>query len=293
MTKKILIILLLLLGINLYAESSYDRTVEVLDSTREEKVKQVFRELINAYQDEDARQFFEFVSEDRFLQDYITFSDGIYQDFRYYDILQVDYYFDQVVPKGIKRFLYVRWEKRYERLDTAEQFTQIGYSRFLFDEIDGKYYLIELAGNNLWADSVEEWREEVPSISGQVVYPQAATSSTTPTNPGSPGNPAPPPPAGKPDLTILNLTRPPGGAMNVEFDIANIGTAANTAVTAGWTISGGYSGDAGVIQPGDSVHVSKNTLDGYPGDTITVVVDPDLFIDELDKSNNTASYTIP
>jgi len=269
MTKKILTILLLLFSINLYAESSYDRTVEVLDSTREEKVKQVFRELINAYQDEDARQFFEFVSEDRFLQDYITFSDGIYQDFRYYDILQVDYYFDQVVPKGIKRFLYVRWEKRYERLDTAEQLTQIGYSRFLFDEIDGKYYLIELAGNNLWADSVEEWREEVPSISGQVVYD--------------------PPPTAYPDLVIQNLDCPSGfgGAMPLTFDIVNIGESSTSSGSVEYTASGlstpnprTYPSD---IASGESISISI-TGDCYS--PISATVDPNNLIQESDETNN-------
>ena len=272
MTKKILTILLLLFSINLYAESSYDRTVEVLDSTREEKVKQVFRELINAYQDEDARQFFEFVSEDRFLQDYITFSDGIYQDFRYYDILQVDYYFDQVVPKGIKRFLYVRWEKRYERLDTAEQLTQIGYSRFLFDEIDGKYYLIELAGNNLWADSIEEWREEVPSISGQVVYAPPPPGTT-------------PPPTAKPDLVFGTVIC---SGSSVSFEIKNIGTAATTHGSIPYNVNGtgfDYPSDlAAGASTGEISAIADCTTSG------SLVVNSDGLIVESDMSNNTANY---
>jgi hypothetical protein len=276
MIKKIIILsTFFVFSLSLFADSSYDRTIEVLDSSREEKVKQVFRELIGAYQDEDARQFFDFVSEDRFLQDYVTFTDGIYQDFRYYDILEVDYYFDQVVPKGIKRFLYVRWEKRYETLDTAKQYTQTGYSRFLFDEVDGKYLLIELAGNNLWADSVEEWTDEVPVIPGQEV--RTSTVST---------------PSILPDLVILNLTRPQGGAMNVEFDIANIGTV-DTPIGVDWVLGSGESGTTGIIPAGGSVHIIRNTLDGYSGFTISVEVDAGHLINESNEANNVSSFTYP
>lgn len=269
MIKKIIILsIFFVFNFSLFADSSYDRTIEVLDSSREEKVKQVFRELIGAYQDEDARQFFEFVSEDRFLQDYVTFTDGIYQDFRYYDILEVDYYFDQVVPKGIKRFLYVRWEKRYETLDTAKQYTQTGYSRFLFDEVDGKYLLIELAGNNLWADSVEEWTDEVPVIAGQEIR-----ISTT----------------GKSDLSIASVVKTAYDPL--EFDIKNIGTAASPGVE--WKITWSYgsveTGITGPISAGGSVHITGQT--GGTGDTADIILDYNNLIDESDENNNAITAT--
>ncbi len=265
--KRLLTLLVLgLLTLTLQADSSYDRTIEVLEKSRDEAVKQVFRELINAYQDEDARGFFERVSEDRFLQDYVTFSDGIYQDFRYYDILQVDYWFERIVPKGVKRFVYVKWEKRYENLKTAQRYVQRGYSRFLFDEIEGKYYLIEVAGNHLWADSVAEWREEVPKIPGQEAEP-ASTNSL-------------------PDLTVENILCPSGGggAMPVTFDIANIGAGATTSGRIEYLINGSTSGTYfGDLEAGETAHIST-TADCYA--SVGVNVDPDDMIEESDETNN-------
>ena len=83
------------------------------------------------------------------------------------EIINVDTWIDKITSDGVKRYLYVRWEKRYETNDGVNQLSQTGYSRFLFDEINGKYKLIELAGNNLWGNSLSEWMEEVPYIKGQ------------------------------------------------------------------------------------------------------------------------------
>lgn len=263
MLKKIVIVLILVFSTSVFAQSSYDRTVEVLDNSRDEKVKEVFRELIAAYQDEDAREFLEHVSEDRFLQDYISFSDAIYQDFRYYDILQVDYWFDQIVPKGqVKRFLYVRWEKMYENLETSIRFNQRGYSRFLFDEIDGKYKLIELAGNNLWADSVEEWTDEVPSISGQEDVQE-------------------------PDLIVESITCTDSDTF-VNLKITNIGTGTTKAGSIEWSIKSVGVDFDGVISKDiaageyEKVSIFINCNGSYSG-----TVDPDNKIPESNNDNNT------
>lgn len=150
-----------------FGASSYDRELIVQDKTRAMQVESVFKEMMAAYEDEDARGFLDYVSDERFRQDYITFTDALYNDFRNYEIHQVEYWIDRVMPDNVKQFLYVKWEKRYENLDDGQQLTQKGFSRFLFDEVDGDYLLIELAGNHLFGGSLQEWREEVPVISGQ------------------------------------------------------------------------------------------------------------------------------
>jgi len=170
--KKIqwLIVFTLLLGVAAMAsaDNSYDRELIVTgDNSRSAQVEVVFKDLMAAYEDEDAQGFLDLVSDDRFRQDYITFTDALYSDFRHYEIHHIDYWIDRVVPDHVKRFLYVRWEKRYENLDDGEQLTMTGYSRFLFDDVDGDYLLVELAGNSLFGDSLPEWVEEVPQISGQ------------------------------------------------------------------------------------------------------------------------------
>ncbi|WP_321365519.1 CARDB domain-containing protein [uncultured Desulfuromusa sp.] len=150
-----------------FCASSYDRELIVQDKTRAMQVESVFKEMMAAYEDEDARGFLDYVSDERFRQDYITFTDALYSDFRNYEIHQVEYWIDKVVPDNVKQFLFVRWEKRYENLDDGRQLTQRGVSRFLFDEVEGDYLLIELAGNQLFGASLPEWVQEVPPISGQ------------------------------------------------------------------------------------------------------------------------------
>ena len=149
------------------ADNSYDRELLVKDEQRSDRVQSVFKELMTAYEDEDAQGFLDLVSDERFRQDYITFTDALYTDFRNYEIHHVDYWIDRIVPDHVKRFLYVRWEKRYEDLDDGRQLTTRGFSRFLFDDVEGDYLLVELAGNNLFGSSLKEWRDEVPPISGQ------------------------------------------------------------------------------------------------------------------------------
>ncbi|MDY0164021.1 hypothetical protein, partial [Desulfobotulus sp.] len=144
------------------AETQFDRDIVVKDQTRAMKVEAVFKELLAAYEDEDVHGFLERVSDERFRQDYITFTDALYSDFRNYEIHRVDYWIDRVVSDHVRQFLFVRWEKRYESLDSGRVMTQQGFSRFLFDEVDGQYLLVELAGNSLFGASLREWLDEVP-----------------------------------------------------------------------------------------------------------------------------------
>lgn len=168
-----------------FADNSYDRELIVTgDANRSDQVEVVFKELMAAYEDEDARGFLDLVSDDRFRQDYITFTDALYSDFRHYEIHHIDYWIDRVVPDHVKRFLYVRWEKRYENLDDGEQLTMTGYSRFLFDDVDGDYLLVELAGNSLFGDSLPEWVEELAPISGQELQISDVTTPDVVIKPG-------------------------------------------------------------------------------------------------------------
>lgn len=179
MVKNICFIFLLLFATSSFAASEYDKDIVVKNQTRNDKVKTVFKEMMKAYEEEDIDKFFSYVSEDRFLQDYMTFYDAIDKDMRIYDILNVDTWVNKIDKDGVKRFLYVRWTKRYEsskpvklnRSDLAtsdeNEIVQNGTTEFLFDEINGKYKLIKIAGNNFWGRSLKEWKEEVGDISGQ------------------------------------------------------------------------------------------------------------------------------
>jgi hypothetical protein len=167
------------------AETQFDRDIVVKDQTRAMKVEAVFKELLAAYEDEDVHGFLERVSDERFRQDYITFTDALYSDFRNYEIHRVDYWIDRVVSDHVRQFLFVRWEKRYESLDSGRVMTQQGFSRFLFDEVDGQYLLVELAGNSLFGASLREWLDEVPRIAGEEMR-RSVQNPQTPDTPVKP-----------------------------------------------------------------------------------------------------------
>ena len=80
------------------SDTRFDRELTLKDQTRADKVTKVFKELMTAYEDEDAQAFLDLVSDERFRQDYITFTDALYSDFRTYEIHQVDYWIQKVVP---------------------------------------------------------------------------------------------------------------------------------------------------------------------------------------------------
>jgi hypothetical protein len=272
--RFILIIALLLLESFSFA-STYDKEIVLLEQNRNDKVSEVFKQMMAAYQEEDINGFFSYVSEDRFIQDYMTFHEAMREDFRTYDTLSFESWVNKITEDGIKRFLYVRWEKRFISTQTDEEITLRGYTRFLFDEINGEYKLIEVAGNHLWGSSLPEWKNEVQAISGQEI-------ETSPSSGGS---------SGTVDLIVENIACPMyGGAMPISFTLKNNGSAAVSSVPYSFfasgmpsnITSGSYSGS---IASGGSV-VVNSIGDCYPGSSITVTVDPDNLIVETVENNN-------
>ena len=218
MFKNILIVSLFIFTTLGFSASQYDKDITVLNQSRNDKVVEVFKKMMKAYEEEDLSGFFSYVSEDRFIQDYMTFYDAIDKDMRVYDILNVDTWVDKITEDGVKRYLYFTWEKRYESTNSDKELFKKGYSRFLFDEINGKYKLIELAGNIFWGESLAEWREEVPEIPGQVV--QKSSSGTQESSSDDSSNNST---TGLPDLVIAQDC-----LSNSTFVIKNIGTAPTT-----------------------------------------------------------------
>lgn len=237
MLKHMFLLFVLLFSTFLFGASEYDKDIVVKNQSRNDKVKTVFREMMNAYEEEDLNKFFSYVSEDRFLQDYMTFYEAIEQDMRVYDILSVDTWVNKITDDGVKRFLYVQWEKRYLATNSDTEVTKRGYSRFLFDEINGKYKLIELAGNHFWGGSLPEWREEVPEIAGQVKENY-----------------------GTPNIVISNLSCQDDYPNKVTFDLFNNGD--GNAESVEYTVISD-SASSGHIETSGVVSITS-------GDTITI-----------------------
>ncbi len=295
-----------------FCDSSYDREMIVKDKTRAVQVEGVFKELMAAYEDEDARGFLDLVSDERFRQDYITFTDALYSDFRNYEIHNVDYWIDRVVPDHVKQFLYVRWEKRYENLDDGQQLTQQGFSRFLFDEVDGKYLLVELAGNHLWGASLQEWREEVPQISGQETVQSSADAvcdaqnlslcdgANCSSNGGYwYGGSCHGTPAGQPDLVVrvLDLMASSSDA-TLYYEVENSGVADSTAcqIEAAYMEMSGApataSDSVASLTAGETRSGLTLYLPGYYSgpDPSEVTIDSTNGVPESDETNNTVNF---
>jgi len=267
MVKNISLILVLLFTTFLFGASEYDKNIVVKNQTRNDKVKTVFREMMDAYEEEDIGQFFFYVSEDRFEQDYMTFYEAIDEDIRVYDILSIDTWVNKITDDGVKRYLYVQWDKRYLATSNDKEINQRGYSRFLFDEVNGKYKLIQLAGNNFWGKSLPEWTEEVPEIAGQELETTLDKL---------------------PDLTFENVNCSGSTSGTLTFDIVNLGGSTNSG-SIEYVISENstyndpphiYNGD---ISSGDRVTLSKMVDCGMYNN---IVLDPNDLISESDKSNN-------
>lgn len=306
-----------------FCDSTFDRELIVKgDKTRAMKVESVFKELMSAYEDEDAQGFLDLVSDERFRQDYMTFTDALYNDFRSYEIRQVDYWIDRVVADHVKQFLYVKWEKRYENLDDGQQLTTTGFSRFLFDEVEGDYLLIELAGNPLFGGSLPEWVEEMPQVPGQEIAQN--TTPETPTTPTTPGatcdsshlnlcdgancssnggywyngtcNSVP---QGQPDLVVtvidLQYTSSDG---TVYYEVENAGAADSAAcqITAAYQEMSGAPATAsdsvaplavGEVRSG-SLYLPNYYYAG--GGDATLTIDSTNVVSESNETNNTVSF---
>ncbi|MDA3834692.1 MAG: hypothetical protein PF495_15010 [Spirochaetales bacterium] len=266
------LVFLVLLAGGAQAESSFDRELVVKNQARAAKVEQVLKELLRAYENEDAREFLDYVSEDRFRQDYLTFTDALYEDFRTYEIHRVDYWLDRVVADHVKQFLYVKWEKRYESLDDARQLNETGFSRFVFDEVNGKYLLIELAGNDLFGASLPEWTEETPSIAGQEVA--VSGNSNTPT--------------GLPDLYMACSYFDQAGG-NFQVVIQNGGTASSGPGSMVVTGKGGTITRSIPAIASGATHTDTFAGAGYSSPEY--VLDSTNVITESDETNNSGHFS--
>jgi hypothetical protein len=281
MLKNIILVFVLIFATFSYAANEFDKNIIIHNQTRDDKVKSVFKELMQNYEEENEEGFFSLVSEDRFLQDFMLFEQAIEKDFRTYEILDFDYWIDKITSDGVKRYLYVKWEKRYELINGSDELVQRGYSRFLFDEINGKYKLIELAGNNLWGNALAEWKKEVPHIAGEEKEK-----------------------TGLPDLTVVETCQ-----NSSTFVIKNIGSAGTNSGEIEFSLiaidSHGvgtpigtnphiYSSD---IEAGDSsdpipcisgispIGGGEITYGGSSSD-ILIIVDPNNLIEESNEQNN-------
>jgi hypothetical protein len=271
------------------------------------KVEAVFKELIKAYEDENTRGFLDRVSDERFRQDYITFTDALYSDFRTYDIHRVDYWIDRIVPDNIKQFIYVKWEKRFETLENGRQNTSKGYSRFLFDEVNGKYLLVELAGNSLFGASLREWTVEMPRIAGSIVSKETSQPDGPVCAPGSVTGctiancesnggywynnkcNAEPEPQGLPDLqiTAFSYTQTSPGNFVIYYTVRNSGTAPTLTTTdLYWQSNSGPPGSETISALAAGQSVSNEVLSSYEPMT-QAVVDTDNQITESNEANNT------
>jgi hypothetical protein len=250
------------------------------------------------------------VSDERFRQDYITFTDALYSDFRTYDIHRVDYWIDRIVPDNVKHFLYVKWEKRYEALDTGRQNTTQGYSRFLFDEVNGKYLLVEMAGNSLFGGSLREWTAEMPRIPGAVAArPGDPAPDDAPCAPGSLSGctvlnceanggywydnrcNATPQPGGLPDLRIVDLSYSvlSPDYYQIYYSVSNIGTAPTTMTTyLIWPSDSGPPGSEEIPVLAAGQTYTQEVLSSYaPLQGGTAEIDSDRQIEESNEDNNT------
>lgn len=264
MLKKIFFIFLFLFGTLSLGASEYDKDIVVKDQSRNDKVKAVFKEMMRHYEEEDLNGFFSFVSEDRFQQDYMTFYEAIDEDIRVYDILNVDTWVNKITQDGVKRFLYVQWDKRYLSSSNDTEINQRGYSRFLFDEVNGKYKLIQLAGNNFWGKSLSEWTEEVPEIAGQEVYDNSTSAIY--------------------DLEVqINSCFMTSSDIQVDFTILDSSGVTYTSNVPYQIVTGGGDTFTGV-EPVGTANNNYGTM--TPSCTITITVDPNNVVSETDESNN-------
>ncbi len=271
------------------ASSSFDRELVVKNKERSVQVENVLKKLLRAYEDEDARTFLDYVSEDRFRQDYLTFTDALYNDFRTYEIYRIDYVVNRVVPDNMKQTMEVKWEKRYETLDDAQQLSDEGLSQFVFDEINGEYLLIELAGNDLFGASLPEWTDETPNIPGQELSSNPSSGSSNPSS-------------GKSDLIIGSVVEgESAGYATVTIQVRNIGIAVSQPTTMDVDIDmnlSSFSVNIGALPAGGSFtytctadQSASNACPDSNGWGVSVVVeevnvDPNSLIDELSESNN-------
>lgn len=295
---KLLVALCCLMAVlgNAYAATAYDREIVVIDKSRQAVVEEQLKKLLRAYQEEDPKTFLEYVSEDRFRQDYITFEDALYEDLRNYEIHRVDYWTDRVVKSGFAYMIYVNWKKRYEDLDNAKQMSQEGFSRFTFDEINGDYVLVELAGDDLFGASYASWTEQTPTIVGARREAPSEFGGL-----GNNSNSSPNPtttPASKADLVPVDAMLLTGTPEHVYYlEVNNAGQAASGPfrIKTDGTIGGAAitHTDVSSIAAGQTKYISIQSDKVFSGPFDLVVELDELDqVDESNESNNIRTFTI-
>jgi len=145
MLKNMVLVFVLLFSINTFA---VDKKLQ-----DDAKVEKTLKKMIRAYKNEDRRAFFRHVSENRFQQDFLEFADNVGEDLRVHTILSIDTWVNKITTDGKKRFIYIKWQKIYQSTkDDSAELSKDGTSMFLFDNIKGKYKLIDFGGNILFGD---------------------------------------------------------------------------------------------------------------------------------------------
>lgn len=294
MFKKVFVIFFLLFSTFLFSASEFDKDIVVKNQSRNDKVKTVFREMMDAYEEEDIGQFFSYVSEDRFQQDYMTFYDAIDEDIRIYDILNIDTWVNKITDDGVKRFLEVQWEKRYESsklvyLNESDftssseyEIIQRGTTEFLFDEINGKYKLIKLSGNNFWGGSLEEWTEEVGDIAGQSSKESFGYCNSDECKEVNQDDGGGTPAIYDFEVQINNCSLNTSD-IQVDFTILDSAGATYTPSVEYKIVTGGGDTFTG-SEPVGTVNNSYSTM--TPSCAITITVDPNNIVTEIDETNN-------
>jgi len=144
MKKSILLVLMLIFALS---SLSYATDTKQLEDDRIEKI---FTKMLRAYKNKNMKAFFVNVFEKNFQQDYIEFYDAVEEDMRINDILSIQTWTDKIAPDGKKRFLYIKWEKRYTSIDSSTDLSKEGNSIFLFEVKKGRYKLIGFSGDLLF-----------------------------------------------------------------------------------------------------------------------------------------------
>ena len=94
----------------------------------------------------------------------MLFRQAVENDFRTYDMVDFDYWIEKITNDGTKKYLYLKWDKRYAAPGNSSIIRKRGYTRLLFDNVKGNYKLIEVAGDALFGESLKQWREAVPKV---------------------------------------------------------------------------------------------------------------------------------
>jgi len=142
MLKNILLVLVMLFSLSSYSSADDN-----------EKVEKTFNQMARAYKNENIKGFFKHVKENGFQKDFLEFYDDVKQDMTDHDILNIDFWVDKITSDKNRRFLYVKWDKRYLSVNNNTELTQDGQSVFLFAKTKkGKYKLIDFGGDVLFGN---------------------------------------------------------------------------------------------------------------------------------------------